>query len=103
MDGSVRYNSLQEAVDALNNYAQQLDDPIDRFLQEANMIGEAGSEAWGGTAAESVKPVLDKIKADIVQLQAASAEFSENVNRSLQNYTEADARGAQAVQDAVNN
>ena len=97
MDGSVKYNSLKEAVDALNKYAQQLDDPIDQFLNESNQIGEDGAAAWGGTAAESVVPVLQKIKADIVQLQAASADFSENVNRSLQNYETADTANAAAV------
>ena len=102
MDGNVRYESLKEAVDALNKYAQQLDDPIDQFLNESNQIGEAGSSAWGGTAAESVVPVLQKIKADIVQLQAASTEFSENVNKSLNNYASADAQNAQAINNVVN-
>ena len=101
MDGQVRYNSLQEAVEALNRYAQQLDDPIDQFLNQSNQIGEAGASAWGGTAAESVVPVLQKIKADIVQLQAASAEFSENVNKSLTNYRAADANNAAAVNNVV--
>ena len=101
MDGQVRYNSLQEAVEALNRYAQQLDDPIDQFLNQSNQIGEAGASAWGGTAAESVVPVLQKIKADIVQLQAASAEFSENVNKSLTNYQAADANNAAAVNNVV--
>jgi len=101
MDGSVRYNSLKEAVDALNRYAQQLDDPIDQFLNESNQIGEAGASAWGGTAAESVVPILQKIKADIVQLQAAANEFSENVNRSLSNYEAADAQNAQAINNVV--
>jgi uncharacterized protein YukE len=101
MDGRVTYNSLKEAVEALNKYAQQLDDPIDQFLNEANQIGEDGASAWGGTAAESVVPVLQKIKADIVQLQAASAEFSENVNKSLQNYADADAQNTTAVNDVI--
>ncbi|MBQ4030649.1 MAG: WXG100 family type VII secretion target [Bacilli bacterium] len=101
MDGQVRYNSLQEAVDALNKYAQQLDDPIDQFLNQSNQIGEDGAAAWGGTAAESVVPVLQKIKADIVQLQGASAEFSENVNRSLTNYENADAQNTAAVNNVV--
>ena len=101
MDGRVTYNSLKEAVEALDKYAQQLDDPIDQFLNEANQIGEDGASAWGGTAAESVVPVLQKIKADIVQLQAASAEFSENVNKSLQNYADADAQNTNAVNDVI--
>ena len=101
MDGQVRYNSLQEAVEALNKYAQQLDDPVDQFLNQSNQIGEDGASAWGGTAAESVVPVLQKIKADIVQLQGASAEFSENVNRSLTNYERADAQNAAAVNNVV--
>jgi uncharacterized protein YukE len=101
MDGRVTFNSLKEAVEALNKYAQQLDDPIDQFLNEASTIGEDGASAWGGTAAESVVPVLQKIKADIVQLQAASAEFSENVNKSLQNYQAADAQNTAAVNDVV--
>ncbi len=101
MDGRVTYNSLKEAVDALVKYAQQLDDPIDKFLTESSQIGEDGASAWGGTAAESIVPVLQKIKADIVQLQDASAEFSENVNRSLQNYENADAQNQAAVNKVV--
>ena len=101
MDGQVRYNSLQEAVEALNKYAQQLDDPVDQFLNQSNQIGEDEASAWGGTAAESVVPVLQKIKADIVQLQGASAEFSENVNRSLTNYENADAQNTAAVNNVV--
>jgi len=101
MDGRVTYNSLKEAVEALNRYAQQLDDPIDQFLNESNQIGEDGASAWGGTAAESVVPVLQKIKADIVQLQAASAEFSENVNKSLTNYENADAQNTAAVNNVI--
>lgn len=101
MYGNVTYNSLEEAVAALNKYAQELDDPIDQFLTQANQIGEDGASAWGGTAAESVVPVLEKIKADIVQLQAASSEFGENVRRSLNNYQEADNRSAQSVNNVI--
>lgn len=100
MLGGATYNSLSEAVDDLNRHAQNLDDPIDNFLKESQMIGENG-EAWGGTAAESVVGVLQKIKADIVALQAACSEFSTNVHRSLQNYTEADAKNTAAVEDVV--
>ncbi len=102
MFGNVTYNSLDEAATALNKYAQELDDPIDQYLNQANQIGEDGASAWGGTAAESVVPVLQKIKADIVQLQAASAEFSENVKRSLTNYQDTDARNQQAVNNVIN-
>ena len=101
MFGNVTYNSLEEAVAALNKYAQELDDPIDQFLTQAQQIGEDGASAWGGTAAESVVPVLQKIKADIVLLQSYCSEFSENVRRSLTNYQAADDKNRQAVNNVI--
>ena len=100
MLGGATYNSLREAVDDLNRYAQNLDDPIDQFLNEAAHIGQDG-EAWGGTAAESVVSVLQKIKADIVVFQEACADFSSKVGKSLQNYATADAQNTAAVQDVI--
>ena len=35
---------------------QKLDDPIDRFIENAKKIGESGSSAWGRSAAEEVSP-----------------------------------------------
>lgn len=102
MYGNVTYNSLEEAVAALNKYAQELDDPIDQFLNQASQIGEDGAAAWGGTAAESVVPVLQKIKGDIVLLQSYCAEFSENVRKSLTNYQAADDRNREAVNNVLN-
>lgn len=101
MDGNVTYASLKEAVDALNNYAQQLDDPIDNYITQSRTIGQDGSSAWGGTAAESVVPTLLKIKGDIEKLQAACSEFSNNVNASLANYAEADAQNVNRVKEII--
>ena len=99
MDGNAVYGSLKEAVDSLNSDAQKLDDPIDTYMQNANQIGETGASAWGGTAAEQVVPVLNAIRADIVQLQEACSEFSEKVNASLVNYVDADAKSVNQVTD----
>lgn len=102
MDGRVSYNSLAEAVEALNKYAQELDDPIDQFTRETSTsIGEDGASAWGGTAAEMAVPVLQKIKADIVQLQHMTGEFSENVNKSLAGYQAQDAAAKSAMDNVV--
>ena len=101
MNGSVTYNSLEEAIRALNKYAQDLDDPIDQFVTQAGQVGEAGSSAWGGNAAEQARLVLDKIKLDIQNIQNASAEFAENANVSLTNYQEADAASTSEVNDIV--
>ena len=100
MQGGATYNSLKEAVDDLTRYAQNLDDPIDQYLNETKQVGENG-EAWGGTAAESIVNVLEKIKADIVVLQDACNEFSSNVSKSLQNYAAADAQNQAAVNDVI--
>ena len=102
MDGKVVYGSLKDAVDSLNSDAQKLDDPIDTYMQNANQIGETGANAWGGTAAEQVVPVLTAIKSDIVQLQDACNEFSTNVNASLANYAEADVTNVNQVTDIKN-
>ncbi len=98
MDGQVRYGSLEEAVKALVNQANNLDDPIDTYMQQQNQIGESGATAWGGTAAEQIVPILDAIKADIVELQAACQEFSEKVSASLENYAAADVQGSQNIE-----
>ena len=97
MDGKVVYGSLKEAADSLNSDAQKLDDPIDTYMNNASQIGESGSTAWGGTAAEQVVPVLSAIKADIVQLQEACSEFSTKVDASLSNYAQADAESVNEV------
>ena len=99
MDGKVVYGSLKDAVDALTADAQKLDDPIDTYLQNANKIGDTGADAWGGTAASQVVPVLQAIKADIVQLQEACTEFSNNVDVSLANYNQADQENINKVND----
>lgn len=101
MDGNVTYASLKEAVDALNSYAQKLDDPIDRYMEQSGKIGEQGSNAWGGTAAESVVPTLMKIKSDIEQLQRACSEFSNNVNQSLSTYEQADTQNVNKVNEVI--
>jgi len=101
MDGKVVYQSLKEAANDLNNNAQKLDDPIDRFIENAKKIGESGSSAWGGSAAEEVSPVLYKLKEDIGTLQSACAEFSENVETSVMNYQEADTNSIKTVQDII--
>ena len=75
-----------------------LDDPIDTYMQQQNQIGESGATAWGGTAAEQIVPILDAIKADIVELQAACQEFSEKVSASLENYAAADVQGSQNIE-----
>lgn len=99
MDGQVQYGSLAEAVEALVKQANDLDDPIDTYMQQQNQIGEHGASAWGGTAATEVVPVLNAIKADIVELQAACNEFSEKVNASLENYAAADVVAEKTVTD----
>lgn len=99
MEGQVQYGSLKEAVDALVQAAQNLDDPIDNYMQQQNQIGESGANAWGGTAATKIAPVLAAIKADIVVLQEACNEFSRNVDASLANYAAADVQAEKTVTD----
>ena len=101
MDGNVKYASLKEAVDSLNTYAKNLSTPIDNYIRQTSQIGEDGA-AWGGTVAIDTLPVLEKIKADIVQLQAACDEFSNNVMASLVSYSEADAANMKKIQDVAN-
>ena len=98
MDGRLVYQSLQEAVEALVNYANQLDDPIDAYMQQQNQVGEDGASAWGGTAATNVVPVLAAIKADIVELQAASKDFSDRVNVASATYVGADVTAQKTIE-----
>lgn len=97
MDGKVQYASLEEAIRALVNQAQGLDDPIDNYMKQQSQIGEPGAAAWGGTAAERVIPVLSAIKYDIIELQNACNEFAEDAGVSLENYQTADVQAEQTV------
>ena len=98
MDGRLVYQSLQEAVAALVDYANKLDDPIDLYMKQLSQLGEDGASAWGGTAATSVMPILNAIKADIVELQEASKDFSDKVNVASKLYTTADQAGRAAIE-----
>lgn len=101
MDGNVKYASLKEAAEDLVTKANSLDDPIDRFIEESQKVGEDGSSAWGGTAAEKVVPILNKIKEDIVTLQAACDEFSKDATTSLNSYQQADAQNEAKLNDVI--
>lgn len=98
MDGRLVYQSLQEAVAALVDYANKLDDPIDLYMKQQSQLGEDGASAWGGTAASNVMPVLNAIKADIVELQAASKDFSDKVNVASTVYAGADVTAQKTVE-----
>lgn len=102
MEGQIQYNSLDEAIIALNQQAQNLDDPIDTYMRQQSQIGEAGSAAWGGTAAIRVIPVLSAIKLDIINLQTACKEFADNAGVTLENTLRADAEGIKNVEGVKN-
>ena len=92
----IDYNKVKEPIDITkirwSNWS---------IYWKCKKIGESGSSAWGGSAAEEVSPVLYKLKEDIAMLQSACAEFSENVETSVMNYQEADASSIKTVQDIV--
>ena len=101
MDGKVVYQSLKEAANDLNNNAKKIDELIDGFIKNEKKIGESGSSAWGGSAAETVSPVLYKLRNDIAMLQSLTYEFSENIENSVANYQEADANSINVVKDII--
>ncbi len=101
MDGNVKYDSLKDAAEALVTKAKNLSEPIDNYMNQSQKIGETGSEAWGGSAAEQIVPVLTRIKEDIVVLQSACEEFSKNVSISLQTYQQADAANQNKVNEVI--
>jgi len=85
----VKYGSLEEAVRALVTSAENLDDPIDNYMKNADTIGEEGN-VWSGTAAAQARPVLDKLRTDIESLQVLCRTFAESIGVSLKNYEAAD-------------
>ena len=97
MDGQVQYASLEDAINALNRQAQNLDDPIDNYMRQQSQIGEPGAAAWGGTTAYKIIPILSAIKGDIMELQAACRDFAEKTGVSLENYQAADVQAEQTI------
>ena len=94
MEGQAVYAELKQATDNLVKYSNQLDDPIDTYMQNSNKIGADGS-VWGGTAAEKAAPIL----ADIIQLQRACKTFSEKVDASLVSYQQTDVSANKTISD----
>lgn len=85
----VKYGSLEEAVRALVTSAENLDDPINNYMKNADTIGEEGN-VWNGAAAAQARPVLDKLRTDIESLQLLCRTFAESIGISLENYEAAD-------------
>lgn len=98
----VEFGTLEEAVENLNNNAKKLYDPIENYLKQSGKMGEDGAIAWGGDAAERAMPVINSIKNDIVQLQNACQEFSENIHLTQSNFTKADATAENSISDLNN-
>jgi hypothetical protein len=96
----VKYGSLEEAVRALVVNAENLDDPINNYIQNSETIGEDG-RVWKGTAAAQARPVLDKLKADIESLQILCRDFAESIGISLENYEEADSSAVTGVYNNI--
>ena len=86
---SAEYEALKETIDKLEKLSNELDDPIDQYMQNSKEIGIDGS-AWSGTAAEQVEPTLAAIKADIERLQKACNSFAASARETLQNYQRTD-------------
>ena len=93
-----QYGSLKDAVDDLAQNTRRLDDPLDNYRKAQGTIGEGGT-AWSGSAAAQVEPVLDAIKADILELQALTEDYSKKVNQAVLNYTASDEKGQKNISD----
>ena len=96
----VKYGSLEDAVKALLNKVDQLDDPIQAYIQQSSTIGEDGN-VWNGTAAAQAKPLLDKLQADIQNLQIMCNQFADKINVSRENYETADANAVNNMYDKI--
>ncbi len=96
----VKYNSLDEANNALLNDSDKLDDPVTSFLEEIKTQIGADGKAWNGTAAEEVVPSLLALQTDIEKIQKACGDYSERIGKSVSGYRTADAR---AVSDIYKN
>ena len=75
---------------------------LEEYLKQSGKMGEDGAIAWGGDAAERAMPVINSIKNDIVQLQNACQEFSENIHLTQSNFTKADATAENSISDLNN-
>lgn len=104
MSTTAVYGSLEEAVRALNKYAEELEQPTQTFLTGVkNRIGATGdADAWSGTAAEQVVQTLETLLNDLKVLKSASITFADNVGISLAGYQEQDMEAAAAVNNVIN-
>ena len=87
---NVTYESLEQAVTDLLKEVENLDDPINKYEQNSSQIGEGGA-AWSGTAADQAKPILNKLKADIISLQNTTRAFAKELGITKEEYETADA------------
>lgn len=103
MSTTAVYGSLEEAVRALNTYADELEGPTQTFLTGVqNRIGAVGeADAWAGTAAEQVVQTLETLHNDLVALKQASITFANNVGVSLQGYEQQDEEAQAAVNNVI--
>jgi len=97
------YGSLEQAVRALNNYADELETPTEQFLTEVkNRIGATGEgDAWSGTAASEVVPTLEKLYTDLKQLKSATLTFASNVGIALSSYEVQDQEAQASINSIV--
>ena len=100
MEALVQYNSLKDAIQGLNRVVGALESPIDKYMVEAKRIGLDG-EAWGGTPAENVVDVLEKIKGDINRLRSAVDTYSDSVNKAGANYATQDKTATGQVRNVI--
>jgi len=94
------YESIDEAVRSLNLAVKALYDPIAAADQEFNKVGEGG-EAYSGTAADQIRPILNRMKANIETLQSTVQTLADEAGVSLENYEQADSQATQAIANNI--
>lgn len=81
---NAQFEVVRDLAKKINSEATALENEIQQFTNEVEgKIGAAGSEAWGGDAAEAASPVFAKIKQDIAQLKALGEDLSSDADKSM--------------------
>ncbi len=97
----VRYQSLDDAVNALMSDSDKLDDPVTAFLEEIKTQLGTDGKAWAGTAAEQVVPLLLSLQKSIENIQKACADYSQRVGKSMTGYKAADVKSVNDIYNKI--
>ncbi len=97
---NAKFEVVGDLAKKINNEATALETEIQSFTTDIEgKIGAAGSEAWGGDAAEAITPVLASIKQDIAELKTLGEDFSSDATNSMAGLKDQSAQSVTTIEN----